>query len=230
VYTNCFECQDKNNLCTQHVLNLYFSCNSMNNLLSYNGLIDAKMSTSDKDLPVCATSIRIGHKQLVIHCQKRSPESVLIFFISIFRLLIDSEDFSSVDNCSDVALLTSLFKLFLREIHEPLIPDTVQHKFAEVFKAGNQKPAFAELRKTMETEMPPTELRVLKYLFTHLRRVADEPKNMMNTRNVAVVFAPNILHSAAVGNRRPASLLSEAEMHNGIVEGIIEQFTDIFPK
>ena len=159
-----------------------------------------------------------------------SPESVLIFFISIFRLLIDSEDFSAVDNCSDVALLTSLFKLFLREIHEPLIPDTVQHKFAEVFKAGNQKPAFAELRKTMETEMPPTELRVLKYLFTHLRRVADEPKNMMNTRNVAVVFAPNILHSAAVGNRRPASLLSEAEMHNGIVEGIIEQFNDIFPK
>ena len=39
-------------LCTQHVLNLYFSCNLMNNLLSYNGLIDAKMSTSDKDLPV----------------------------------------------------------------------------------------------------------------------------------------------------------------------------------
>ena len=51
VYTNCFEYQDKNNLCTQHVLNLYFSCNSMNNLLSYNVFIDAKMSASDKDLP-----------------------------------------------------------------------------------------------------------------------------------------------------------------------------------
>ena len=42
----------KNNLCIQHVLNLYFSCNSMNNLLSYNGLIDARMIDFDKDLPV----------------------------------------------------------------------------------------------------------------------------------------------------------------------------------
>jgi hypothetical protein len=42
----------KTNLCTQHVLNLYFSYNSMNNLLSYYALIDARMRASDKDLPV----------------------------------------------------------------------------------------------------------------------------------------------------------------------------------
>ena len=42
--------------CSAHVLRL-FSCaelvrNSMNNLLSYCGLIDAKIRTSDKNLPV----------------------------------------------------------------------------------------------------------------------------------------------------------------------------------
>ena len=48
----------KNNLCTQHVLSLEFSCtelvsgNSMNNLLSYCGLVDARISASEKDLPV----------------------------------------------------------------------------------------------------------------------------------------------------------------------------------
>ena len=50
-----FECQNKNtkdNFCTQHMLGLYFSCNSMNNVLSYNWLIDARMRGSDKDLPV----------------------------------------------------------------------------------------------------------------------------------------------------------------------------------
>ena len=55
VYINCFECQNKNkknNFCTQHVLNLYFSCNSMNNLLSYCGSTDARMRASEKDLPV----------------------------------------------------------------------------------------------------------------------------------------------------------------------------------
>ena len=55
VYKYCFECQNKNktnNFCTQHVVNLYFSGNSMNNLLSYFGLIDARISASEKDLSV----------------------------------------------------------------------------------------------------------------------------------------------------------------------------------
>ena len=35
----------ENNFCTQHVLNVYFSGNSMNNLLSYCELTDARMRT-----------------------------------------------------------------------------------------------------------------------------------------------------------------------------------------
>ena len=52
VYINCSE--KINNLCTQHVLTLQFSCtrNSLNNLSSYCGLVDAKIRASDKDLPV----------------------------------------------------------------------------------------------------------------------------------------------------------------------------------
>ena len=49
----------RNNFCTQHVLPkfvygifMYWTCNSMNNLSSYCGLVDAKISASDKDLPV----------------------------------------------------------------------------------------------------------------------------------------------------------------------------------
>ena len=38
-FTYCFECQNitKNNFCTKHDVNLYFSGNSMNNFLSYCG-------------------------------------------------------------------------------------------------------------------------------------------------------------------------------------------------
>ena len=46
----------RNNFCTQHVLPrfelgifMYWTCNSMNNLLSYYGLVDAKIRASDKD-------------------------------------------------------------------------------------------------------------------------------------------------------------------------------------
>ena len=42
----------QNNIGTQHVVNLYFLGNSMNNLLSYCGLTDSRMRASDTDLPV----------------------------------------------------------------------------------------------------------------------------------------------------------------------------------
>ena len=49
----------KNNFCSQHVLNLHFSGNTMNNLLSCCGLTDARMQASEKDLPVNAFSLVI---------------------------------------------------------------------------------------------------------------------------------------------------------------------------
>ena len=59
-YTNCFFYFDiQNNLCTQHVLSLLFSCtelvNQWNNRLSYCGLLDVRTVVSDKDLPVQIT-------------------------------------------------------------------------------------------------------------------------------------------------------------------------------
>ena len=52
VHKNCLCFDIKNNNCTQHVLNLYFSSNSMNNLLSYCGLTESRMKASDTNLPV----------------------------------------------------------------------------------------------------------------------------------------------------------------------------------
>ena len=49
--------KQKNNFCTQYVVN--FSWNSMNNLLSFCGLTDARMRASEKDLPV-QKEIEIG--------------------------------------------------------------------------------------------------------------------------------------------------------------------------
>ena len=58
VYINCFECQNKNKkkflytTCSELVFFWVRSSKSMNNLLSYFGLTDARMSPSEKDLPV----------------------------------------------------------------------------------------------------------------------------------------------------------------------------------
>ena len=56
VYINCSECQNKNQFVyttsSELGIFMYSTGNSMNNLLSYCGLIDARISASEKDLPV----------------------------------------------------------------------------------------------------------------------------------------------------------------------------------
>ena len=60
VYTNCFCVLTFRTTyvhkmfypCSPHVLSLHFHVHSMNNLLSYCGLVYARISASEKDLPV----------------------------------------------------------------------------------------------------------------------------------------------------------------------------------
>ena len=56
VYINCFECQNKKQFvyttCSELAIFMYWTGNSMNNLLLYCGLFDAKIRASDIDLPV----------------------------------------------------------------------------------------------------------------------------------------------------------------------------------
>ena len=59
----CFDIQ--NNLCTQHVLSLYWTGKSMNNC----GLVDVRISASDKDLPV--KNILLYYSRLQTKARKR---------------------------------------------------------------------------------------------------------------------------------------------------------------
>ena len=56
VFCFCFDIQ--NNQCTQNVLSMFWACNLMDYLLSYCGLVDARISASEKYLLV-HTSISI---------------------------------------------------------------------------------------------------------------------------------------------------------------------------
>ena len=71
--------KQKNNFCTQHVENLYFSGNSMNNLLSYCGLTDARMRASEKDLPVHCTTLCDKYKRRHLSMSHKSLEKIRDF-------------------------------------------------------------------------------------------------------------------------------------------------------
>ena len=59
VYINCSEWQNKKQFvyttCSELVVFMYWTGKSMNNILSYGGLVNSRTSASDKDLLVCTT-------------------------------------------------------------------------------------------------------------------------------------------------------------------------------
>ena len=54
------QAQNMGETCSAHVLSMFWACsfygNSMNNHLSYCGFIDATISASEKDLPICISN------------------------------------------------------------------------------------------------------------------------------------------------------------------------------
>ena len=56
--------------CSEHVVFLYWTGNSMNNLLSYCGLDDARISAYDKDLPVSNLNSHIFVGSALLHLKK----------------------------------------------------------------------------------------------------------------------------------------------------------------
>ena len=70
VYINCSECQNKKQFlytkCIELAIFMHWTRNSMNNLLSYCGLVDARISAYEKKLPVHLlfsneSILRLGH-------------------------------------------------------------------------------------------------------------------------------------------------------------------------
>ena len=88
----------RNNFCTQHVLPrfelgifMYLTCNSMNNLSSYCGLVDAKIRASEKDLPVLLAPLPILKPSALILCLVALELSlpVSVQFVCIFAVTKD---------------------------------------------------------------------------------------------------------------------------------------------
>ena len=77
VFCFCFDIQ--NNLCIQHVLSLQFSCTE---LLSYCGLVDARISASEKDLPVPINQKSFKKKNSHLSLSIRCFESIFVIGLS----------------------------------------------------------------------------------------------------------------------------------------------------
>ena len=91
--------------------------------------------------------------------------------------------------------MTSLFKQFFRELPESLLTFALYSNFIQAVKLDSSKSKLDSILNLC-LQLPELNLNVLIYLMSFLKRITlQETSNKMNSFNLAVCFAPNIIYT-----------------------------------
>ncbi|XP_066251820.1 GTPase-activating protein CdGAPr isoform X2 [Euwallacea similis] len=115
-------------------------------------------------------------------------------------------DLYTEDILKDIHSVASLLKMYFRELPNPLCTYQLYQSFVNAVQGcstavRNTDTDHERLLKMREAvqKLPPPHYRTLEYLMRHLTKVAAESGSTgMTTRNLAIVWAPNLLRCEAL--------------------------------
>ena len=113
--------------------------------------------------------------------------------VTDLRARID-RGYYNLDGIDDPHVPASLFKLWLRELQDPLIPDELYDECI----TGAENPD--NVLRVVREKLPSVHRRVLLFVVSFLQMFLDETvtaTTKMTAPNMALVFAPNILRCAS---------------------------------
>ncbi|KAM9781398.1 rho GTPase-activating protein 31 [Syngnathus typhle] len=130
----------------------------------------------------------------------------------------------------DIHCVGSLCKLYFRELPNPLLTYELYSKFTEVASVCGDHERLVHIQKIVK-QLPTPHFRTLEYLTKHLARLATlSAQTNMHTRNLALVWAPNLLRSKTIeatsGNGDMA--FQEVRIQQSVVEFILNHTEQIF--
>lgn len=131
--------------------------------------------------------------------------------IQKLRRAFDEEripDLTQPDIKQDIHAVTSLLKMYFRELPNPLCTYQLYDNFVEAIQTRTDVDDLRlKMIKQTVRKLPPPHYRTLKYLACHLYRIAKHSANTgMTERNIAIVWAPNLLRSPALESGGVAAL------------------------
>lgn len=96
----------------------------------------------------------------------------------------------------DVHVISSLLKLFLRKLLDPLLTSARYDDFIKGAADPDPDKALEKLRSLVHG-LPDINYETLRHLMLHLKKVADNSeKNRMDPKNLAIVFGPTVVRTA----------------------------------
>ncbi|XP_043852026.1 rho GTPase-activating protein 31 [Dromiciops gliroides] len=130
----------------------------------------------------------------------------------------------------DIHCVGSLCKLYFRELPNPLLTYELYEKFTHAVSHCPEEDQLVRIQNVIQ-ELPPPHYRTLEYLIRHLTHIASfSSKTNMHTRNLALVWAPNLLRSKeieAIGCNGDAAFLA-VRVQQVVIEFILNHVDQIF--
>lgn len=119
----------------------------------------------------------------------------------------------------DPHALASLLKMYFRELPNPLCTYQLYESFVSAVQCGSDESVRVKKMRDTVIKLPPPHYRTLSYLMRHLRRVSLlGDVTGMTARNMAIVWAPNLLRSPH----------SQHALHGVAVQAVVTEFLICF--
>uniref|UniRef100_A0A8C9NCE6 Neuroendocrine protein 7B2 n=1 Tax=Serinus canaria TaxID=9135 RepID=A0A8C9NCE6_SERCA len=146
---------------------------------------------------------------------------------SLLRLKALKSKLDQGENCLSAALpcdVAGLLKQFFRELPEPILPPHLQEGLFKAQQLGNEKKTATVLLSCL---MADRTIAALRYFFNFLRTVSlRSNENRMDSSNLAVIFAPNLLHSNE-NEKMSTSTEKKIRLQAAVVETLIDHAAEI---
>ncbi|KAI1901210.1 hypothetical protein AGOR_G00031950 [Albula goreensis] len=155
---------------------------------------------------------------------------------NIQKLRSEFDGEGTPDLCKDVYLqdihcISSLCKAYFRELPNPLLTYQLYDKFADAVAVQLEEERLVKIKEVLK-DLPPPHYRTLEFLMRHLVKMSTFAlQTNMHARNLAIVWAPNLLRSKdieASGFNGTAAFM-EVRVQSIVVEFILTHVTQLFP-
>uniref|UniRef100_A0A8C2VZ71 Rho GTPase-activating protein 33 n=1 Tax=Chinchilla lanigera TaxID=34839 RepID=A0A8C2VZ71_CHILA len=130
----------------------------------------------------------------------------------------------------DIHSVSSLCKLYFRELPNPLLTYQLYGKFSEAMSVLGEEERLVRVHDVIQ-QLPPPHYRTLEYLLRHLARMARHSANTsMHARNLAIVWAPNLLRSMELESvgLGGAAAFREVRVQSVVVEFLLTHVEVLF--
>ncbi|XP_050810763.1 rho GTPase-activating protein 11A isoform X4 [Gopherus flavomarginatus] len=147
---------------------------------------------------------------------------------SFVRLKTLKSQLDQGENCLPAALpcdVAGLLKQFFRELPEPILPTDLQEALFKAQHLENEEKNTATV--LISCLVADRTINTLRYFFNFLRNVSlRSSENKMDSSNLAVIFAPNLLHSSD-NEKLSVNTEKKLRLQAAVVQTLIDRAADI---